>query len=63
MILGPGGIVGDEDVVNRPSYTSTVRCLSQKGKVYELSRENFKLLFDGNTLLQLKFIENVVKKE
>ena len=63
MILGPGGIVGDEDVVNRASYTSTVRCLSQKGTVYELSRENFKLLFDGNTILQLKFIENVVKKE
>lgn len=28
MILGQGSIVGDEDIINRPDYSSTLRCLS-----------------------------------
>ena len=43
-ILGRGSLVGEEDVFSRTKYSCSLKCYSQKGKVFELPREHFFVL-------------------
>ena len=40
-IYGPGSLIGEEDIINRKYYSSTLRCLSQKGRLYRMKIEDF----------------------
>lgn len=41
-ILGAGAVIGDDEIINRSKYTQTLGCLSKKGTLYEISKENIK---------------------
>jgi hypothetical protein len=38
MIFGGGSFVGEDDVIFRDSYSCTLRCISQKGVLFEVLR-------------------------
>lgn len=41
-ILGRGQVVGDDDVVlKNKTHSTTVKCISNYGEVFEVSREDF----------------------
>ena len=43
-IFGKGSLLGEEDVFSRSHFSCTLKCYSQKGTLYELSKEYFQLL-------------------
>ena len=43
-IFGRGSLLGEEDVFSRTHFSCTLKCYSQKGTLYELSKEYFQLL-------------------
>ena len=60
-LLGPGAIAGEEDIYYASEHSSTLRCMSQKGVVYEIASENFHL-FEENVQAWLQFIRNAIHK-
>ena len=62
VIACTGSILGEEDCVSRQKYTSSVRCISQKGTMYELPAEAF-LNIQNQERSWLMVIEKVVQKE
>ena len=43
-VFGRGSILGEEDVFSRDNYTCTLKCVSWKGTLYELTKDRFKVL-------------------
>ena len=43
-ILEKDSLIGEEDIVSRDGYSSTLKCYSQKGTVYKMGKEYFKML-------------------
>jgi CRP-like cAMP-binding protein len=41
VIYTPRGLVGDEDMLGSQVYTGTLRCKSEQGKVYTMSKRDF----------------------
>ena len=52
FVLSRGAIIADDDIMSREQYTCTLKCVSLKGTLYEISKENFKL-FQGSTQVRL----------
>ena len=40
-MLGPENLVGDDDVFDSVTYRTTVKCVSQKGELYVIMKEDF----------------------
>ena len=55
-------MIGDEGVVTRDSYSSTCKCHSASGVLYELSKEEFMKLQNSDQSW-LKIMEKVIHKE
>jgi hypothetical protein len=59
--LGPGAISGEDDIYYSSGYSATLRCMSQKGVVFEIASENFHL-FEENVAAWLQFIKSAITK-
>ena len=40
-ILEMGSIIGDEDILARSTYSCSLKCYSQTGSIYKITKENF----------------------
>lgn len=61
-LFGRGSLLGEEDVLSRPSYTCTLRCHSFSGTLYSVKRQDFMVLRTQDDSW-LAIIEKVIEKE
>ena len=61
-IYGKGSLMGEEDVFSRSKYSCTLKCYSSKGKIYELSKEQFQML-KSSEHSWLAIMEKIIQKE
>jgi hypothetical protein len=54
--------VGEEDIVGREHYTSTLKCYSTKGTLYKVTRDSLSSMQSFN-LVWLELLEGIVVKE
>lgn len=46
---GEGNLIGEEDIVQSPTYRTTVQCLSQEAELIMIKKEDFDRLKSNNT--------------
>lgn len=61
-ILGAKQVVGENDMIKSEVHTSTLKCLSKKGTLFEINKDHFKL-FESNITLWLKMLQSTIMKE
>ena len=61
-IFGRGSLLGEEDVFSRTHFSCTLKCYSQKGTLYELSKEYFQLLKSSEQSWQA-IMDKIIQKE
>ena len=47
-IIGPGKVFGEDDVVLKRNYSTTLRCIERNSEAYLMPREDFLRIFKGN---------------
>ena len=57
VILGPGQITAEDDFSQGSNYTCTLQCISEKGTLYKILRDNF------IALLKLKGIKEALANQ
>ena len=65
MIFGGGSFVGEDDVIFRDSYSCTLKCISQKGVLFEVLRspEEFVMWIRAQDETWLNLMYQTVKKD
>ena len=58
-IFGPGSLMGEEDLFARSFYSCSLKCVSKKGTVYELPKEQFHML-KSSEQSWLKIMEKII---
>ena len=61
-IFGQGSLMGEEDVFGRGKFSCTIKCHTQKGKVFEISEEHFRSMKKSEAAW-LAIMEKIIQKE